>query len=168
MHRENLPASWCSTANYSEALAFHAADTLLVIDDFKPGGSSGDIQRAHFQADRIFRGAGNRAGRGRMRSDGSLQLEKPPRAFIVSTGEEVPHGHSLRARLVVLELAPGDVRWDHLTTCQQLASNGVFASTMAAFIQWLAPKMPVQIPPLIESLRPQLSGAGGLHRTGPQ
>ena len=36
--------AWSSTANSLEALAFHAKDALLVIDDFAPQGSGTDVQ----------------------------------------------------------------------------------------------------------------------------
>jgi hypothetical protein len=58
----HLPASWTSTANATETLAFTAADTLLIVDDFAPGGSPADVSRYHRDADRIFRAAGNHAG----------------------------------------------------------------------------------------------------------
>ena len=46
-----------------------------------------------------------------MRPDTTLRPEKPPRALIISTREDVPRGQSLRARMMVLELSPGDIRW---------------------------------------------------------
>ena len=68
------------------------------------------MQRYHKEADRLFRGQGNHAGRQRMRADGSLRPAKPPRGLILSTGEDVPRGQSLRARLLVLEVSPGRLR----------------------------------------------------------
>ena len=50
-------------------LQFAAKDVLLVIDDFAPCGGPSDVLCAHREADRVLRGQGNRAGRGRMRSD---------------------------------------------------------------------------------------------------
>ncbi len=37
MDRRHLPGSWSSTGNALEAMAFHAKDTLIVIDDFTAG-----------------------------------------------------------------------------------------------------------------------------------
>ena len=62
-----LPASWADTANMLEKKAFLAKDAVLVVDDFAPTGTTADIQRLHREADRLFRAAGNRAGRARMR-----------------------------------------------------------------------------------------------------
>ena len=58
----------------------------MAVDDFAPRGSSAQQQQLHGKADRLLRAQGNRSGRGRMRPDGSLQLTKPPRGLILSTG----------------------------------------------------------------------------------
>jgi len=99
MNRLHLPGAWSSTGNALEALAFHAKDALVVIDEFAPQGSSADVARYHAAADRVFRAAGNHAGRGRLDSTAKLREPKPPRALILSTGEDIPRGQSVRARL---------------------------------------------------------------------
>jgi hypothetical protein len=138
MNRLNLPAAWSSTANANEVLAFHAKDTLIVIDDFAPQGSAVDVGRYHAAADRIFRAAGNRAGRGRLDSASKLRESKPPRGLIISTGEEIPRGHSIRARLLVLELSRDAIRSDKLTQCQRAAAAGLYAEAMGGFVRWIA------------------------------
>ena len=50
----------------------------------------------HREADRLVRAQGNRSGRQRMRQDSTLRPAKPPRGLLLSTGEDVPRGHSLR------------------------------------------------------------------------
>jgi len=134
---QNLPGSWSSTPNSLELLAFAAKDTVMVVDDFAPEGSNNDITRQHNTFARLARAKGNSSARGRMRADGTLRPDKPPRGFVISTGEEIPKGHSIKARLVILELERGMVCWDRLTKAQGLASKGVYAAAMAAFIQWL-------------------------------
>jgi hypothetical protein len=119
--------SWESTENAIEGQAFQAKDQLMVLDDFAPIGSSYDVQRWHKRADRVLRAKGNASGRQRMRPDTTLRPEKPPRALILSTGEDVPRGQSLRARMLVLELSPGDLDWHKLTQCQQDAAGGLHA-----------------------------------------
>jgi hypothetical protein len=96
----HLPASWESSANSNEALAFYAKDAVLVVDDFAPRGGQFDVQKMHRDADRLLRGQGNRSGRGRMRKSTSLRLAKPPRGLIVSPCEDIPRGVSLRARML--------------------------------------------------------------------
>lgn len=134
----HLPASWASTANSNEVLAFCAKDAVLVVDDFNPTGGLGEISRFHRDADRLLRAQGNSAGRGRMKADGTLRATKHPRGLILSTGEEVPEGHSLRARMLVLDVQRDSVDWDQMTRCQSDAAAGHFAQSLAGFIQYIA------------------------------
>jgi hypothetical protein len=142
----HLPGGWSSTGNALEGLAFAAKDALLVIDDFAPSGSSNDVQRYHREAERLLRAQGNRAGRQRMRADATVRPGKPPRGLLLSTGEDVPRGQSLRARLLVLETSPGDFGSQPpapnptLSACQRDAAAGKYAVAMAGFIRWLAPE----------------------------
>jgi hypothetical protein len=138
MDARHLPASWSSTGNALEGIAFAAKDSLLTVDDFVPQGGAGDVQRIHREADRLLRSQGNRSGRGRMRPDGSLRPCKPPRGLILSTGEDVPRGQSLRSRMLVIEVSKGDVDLVRLTACQNDAVAGRYAAAMAGFVKWLA------------------------------
>jgi hypothetical protein len=79
----------------------------------------------------------------RMRPDASLRPAKPPRGIILSTGEDVPRGQSLRARLMVVEVAPGDLKWASLTACRADAAAGRYAEALAGFVSWLAPQYAV-------------------------
>jgi hypothetical protein len=138
MDARNLPGNWASTGNSLEALAFAAMHALLCVDDFSPTGSTADVQRYHREADRLFRAQGNNAGRGRCRTDGTPNAPKPPRGLVLSTGEDVPRGHSLRARLLVIEVSRGDINSAKLTEAQRDAAAGLYAACMAGFLRWLA------------------------------
>lgn len=140
----NLPGSYTSTANHLEGMAFKVKDAIFVCDEFTPTGDSRSISRTHATAERFLRGAGNGAGRGRMRADGSLVEGKPPRGLIVSTGEDVPMGESLRARMLIVALEKSDVDWSVVTECQSAASDRVFAQALAAYLKWLAPRLDVE------------------------
>jgi hypothetical protein len=87
-----------------------------------------------------LRAQGNRAGRGRCRTDGSPRPVRFPRGLIVSTGEDVPRGQSLRSRLFNVEISPGDVKTARLTACQRDAAAGLYAQALAGFVRWLAPR----------------------------
>jgi hypothetical protein len=134
----HLPGSWSSTGNALEVLAFAAKDVLVVVDDFAPASNQGDVERAHREADRVLRAQGNRSGRLRLRSDGSLRVARPPRGLIVSTGEDVPKGQSIRARMLTCELGPADLDWGRLTCCQKDAGEALYARSLAGFIHWIA------------------------------
>ena len=136
----NLPASWSGTDNALEALAFTARHAPLVIDDFAPAGSQTDVHRLHAKADRVLRGQGNRSGRQRMRADTTLRPLKRPRGLIVSTGEDTLRGQSLRARLLVLELGPGELDFELLSQAQADGAAGLLAQAMAGFLAWIAPQ----------------------------
>jgi hypothetical protein len=138
MDRLNLPGAWSSTANALETAAFSAKDVLFVVDDFAPGGSSVDVARYHGAADRLFRAAGNHAGRTRLDSGARLREAKPPRSLILSTGEDIPRGQSVRARALILELSKHTVDVTALTKCQDDARNGFYAEATGGFVQWLA------------------------------
>lgn len=166
----HLPGSWASTDNALEGLAFAVKDALMVVDDFAPTGSAVDVQRLHAKADRLLRGQGNNAGRLRMRADASLKAPKFPRGLILSTGEDVPLGHSLRARLLVLEVTPGMVSPERLGECQREAAAGTYAEALAGFAAFLAP----QFTRVQAGLRQQvthwrdLAAASGQHRRTPE
>jgi hypothetical protein len=135
------PASWMSTGNSLEVTAFAAKDAPLLVDDFVPQGSQVDRARQNAQADRLFRALGNKTGRGRLTPDGRQRRVRPPRSLIISTGEEIPAGHSLRARLVIVQVQPGDVDDEKLTMAQRDAASGAYANAMAGFIRWLASRL---------------------------
>lgn len=138
MTARRLPASWSSTGNALEGLAFAAKDVLLVVDDFAPTGSPSDVQRLHREADRLLRAQGNNAGRLRMTADANLRPPKPPRCLLLSTGEDIPKGHSIRARTLILEVGPSDVDWARLSACQQDARQGLYAEALVGFVGFLA------------------------------
>jgi hypothetical protein len=138
MDRMHLPGSWASTGNALEMLAFHAKDALVVIDDFAPQGNTADVARYHSAADRVFRAAGNQSGRGRLDSNSKLRESKPPRGLVLSTGEDIPRGHSIRARLLILELSKGGITAAKLSECQSAALAGDYAQAMSGYLMWMA------------------------------
>jgi hypothetical protein len=136
---EHLPGSWSTTENALEAQAFITKDALFTIDDFAPTPSN--EKAMHAKAERVIRAQGNASGRDRLDSSANLQGTRPPRGLILSTGEDVPRGQSLRGRMVIIEVAHGDMRWDVLTACQRDAAAGLYASAMSAYLRWLAPQL---------------------------
>lgn len=138
----HLPGSFTSTGNALETQAFLAKDALFTIDDFAPKANRRDAQRQQEAADRIIRSVGNSACRARLNANATLKEAKPARCLALMTGEDVPQGHSIRARLLVLEVRqediPPEVWKGALTECQAHAREGRFAGLMAAYIQWLA------------------------------
>jgi hypothetical protein len=144
----HLPASWGSTALFLVSLTAAAKNVILVIDDLVHTGSQHDIQQVNRNAETVFRALGNRAGRGRAARDGSPREAAPPECLVVSTGEVRPSGKSLNARVLNIEINPGDILGDsdhkqsnQLAHAQADAREGAFARTTTAFIQWTAPQL---------------------------
>lgn len=148
LHDRNLPGSWMSTSNQLLALGALAKNVILPVDDYVPAGSQADMDRAHRDADRVFRSLGNQTGRGRCNRDGTPKEGRSPQCLIVSTGEDVPDGHSLNSRLLALEVKEGDVlspeRFTTLSRAQYEAREGLFARVMASFLAWVAPRYEVE------------------------
>lgn len=134
----HLPLSFTDTANALEGELFLLKDVVAVIDDFAPGGTRTDMQRAHRDADRVFRSAANGQGRRRMRADATIRPVKPPRALILATGEDLPQGHSIRARTHAIQIDPNTIDTERLTEMQRHADSGLLSVAMAGYIQWVS------------------------------
>lgn len=159
----SFPANWSDSESDLEAKAHAAKDALFVIDDFKPVGAQADVQRLHSKADRLFRGVGNQAGRGRRGPDMKGRAAYHARGLVLATGEDVPKGVSLRARLLIVELARGDVDLARLSALQQAARDGELAQAMAGFLQWLAGRMDdlkASLPDKVRALRDKTLAEG--------
>ncbi|MBR7832488.1 DUF927 domain-containing protein [Actinospica durhamensis] len=142
MDAHGLPGNWESTANALEMQAYVCANVLFTIDDRAPDHSKADEQRRAATIDRVFRGSANGAGRGRLRPDGTMRPEKPPRAQLLTSAEDVPPSNpSLRARMLVDEINPGMIDRFALTQVQQKAVAGTYAAAMSGYVQWLARQM---------------------------
>jgi hypothetical protein len=138
MTARNLPANFSATGNSLEVIAFHAKDSILVIDDFAPPESIQEKARYNAVAERLVRGAGNNQGRTRLKADATLRGEKYPRGLVFATGEDLPRGQSIRGRTFIIEVSRGDIRLNALSLCQQAAADGLYATDMGGFVQSLA------------------------------
>lgn len=159
--RKTLPGSWTSTENALEARLFTVKDAIAVIDDYAPNADSRAQQELEKRAQRIIRGIGNRASRGRLRADLSQQPDRPPRGMVVCTGEDLPTGHSIQARLVIVEVDRERLNLDVITVLQ--ASGDRLAHAMRGYIEWLQPVIPQlkkEMPARLGRLRSELYQIG--------
>ena len=136
----HLPGAWSSTGSALQFVTHRYKDALCVIDDFAPNGTGGTVKELHSKADAVFRGVGNGAGRQRLNPGGTLQPERRPRCLVLSTGEDIMNGHSVRGRLLALRIKPGMIDSSKLTECQKLAREGIYAQAMAGFVDYIAPR----------------------------
>ena len=134
-----LAGSWLSTASALETLVHAAKNCVVPIDD-----ASQSVDKIDQKMDRIFRSSGNGTSRQRMRSTMEAMRSFPPRAMVLSTGEDLPPGHSCRARVMLIS-TPAIVhpQGDNslLDKLQQDVRDGVMTGAMAAWLQWLAPQV---------------------------
>lgn len=166
----SFPSNWTDTPGVMEQKAHAAADALIVIDDFKPTGTKADVDAMHKKAETIFRAAGNQAGRGRLSANLKQRGAFHPRGFILGTGEDLPRGQSLRARLTIAGISrdandpnKGDVDLSLLTQLQGYARSGTLAAAMAGYLQWLAPQidaLKASLPETIRAERDRAAAAG--------
>ncbi len=138
---KSLPGEWSSTGNALEAVAHILKNSVFVVDDYKPSAMRAERERLEQKADFLLRGAGNQSGRKRLNRDAVLKVGKHPRCLAVSSGEELPPGASLNARLFGFEVRAGDVDPTKLTALQHEAAQGVYAGAMARFLAWLSPQI---------------------------
>ncbi|HEX3696222.1 MAG TPA: toprim domain-containing protein [Polyangia bacterium] len=159
--RKTLPGSWTSTENALEARLFTVKDAVAVIDDYAPNADSRAQQELEKRAQRIIRGIGNRASRGRLRADLSQQPDRPPRGMVICTGEDLPTGHSIQARLVIVEV---DRERLNLAVITELQNRGDrLPHAMRGFIEWLQPAIPTlrkEAPARIARIRNELFQIG--------
>lgn len=169
----SLPGNWASTENALEIMTFLAKDAVFVVDDFtylRNERSSLGYKELEKKAERIFRGQGNSTGRQRMgRND--LARSYHSRAMIMTSGETLPRGDSLLARLFVVQLGKGDIDSSELSQLQQYAAAGLFENAMAGYIKWLSAnydRLKDHIPAEIERLREYFSGLRSVHFRTPE
>jgi hypothetical protein len=99
-------------------------------------GTSWQRQQYQKTADQIIRGQGNQAGRARLTDQAGLQQTMFPRGLVLSTGEDTPEGHSVRGRMLITELSPGDISKPKLSDAQ--TKRSLYGEAMVAYLKWLA------------------------------
>lgn len=131
-----LTDSFSSTANALEKTLGITADVLCVIDEFVATTESGSTSM-QAKADRLIRAIGNRNSRGRMRSDLSTQISYVPKCLCVMTGERLPSGQSLLARLIIFPFDEASVDTKALFPLCTPESRTNRNALMADYIKWI-------------------------------
>jgi hypothetical protein len=160
-HRKALPGNWTSTDNSLEYRLSLLKDVLCAIDDYTPQPSNRAQREMEARAERVLRNVGNRATRGRMRADLSQRPDRPPRGLLLSSGEDLPPGSSLRARLFVVEVNRVDLDEQLITQLEK--EGGRLGHALRGFIEWLAPQMArlhEELPALHLAMRDRFQGTG--------
>ena len=133
--RLQMPASWADTPATLEYKLSLAKDLLLPIDDFVPRSSDPSDEMRRKSAT-VLRSAGNQSARGRMNRDLTARPDRPPRALAIVTGEDLPDGESVTARMLPLRLATGMVNVKALSAVEKDLLR--LPHAMRAYLEWLA------------------------------
>jgi len=167
---ENLPDGWTSTANLLEMRLALAKDVLFVIDDFVPNGGAGARKALNWKTERVVRAVGNQNGRGRLDKNADVRATYVPKALLMSSGEVLPTGRSLVARMIVLRLGDEAVDVQELSRLQRLAGDGRFVAALSGYLRWLSTRMidlGDSLPRRLESERDRLIEVGAEHKRTP-
>ncbi len=135
LDHHHLPASWSSTYNLLEKLLFFIKDAPIVIDDWAPGQNSQKQTQLEEKAEHIIRDQGNRQGKARMSSDTSSRPVYVPRGMLITSGEQLPSGHSHTARIYAVHIEPGDIDIERLSEAQK--RRHLYRQAMAHYIKSL-------------------------------
>jgi hypothetical protein len=148
-----VPASWSSTVNALEGLGFCAKDALLLVDDYKPAV----VDAA--QVTRLIQNYADGTARDRLTSAAELQGGKRIRAHLLATGEDASQGEaSVRARMLILDVAGGDARLDRITDLQR--HPRLLAGLMPRFVAWVMahPSLAARVEAAFDDARCQILG----------
>ena len=132
-----LPASFADTFASLEHKCHVAKDAVVVIDEYVPSPDPRDDVRKKMS--QLVRMIGNGAPRGRMSADLAARPSRPPRALIITTGEEVPDGESTVARQLVVGFDSSTINRQVLSELQ--ASQHRLPHALAGYLGFLAPRL---------------------------
>jgi hypothetical protein len=123
----NRLASWNSTANYVQRLGYYFRDCLYAVDDYKPElVKPADLVR-------ILQNHSDAAGRGRLNADASVNVTRPIRGLLLSTGEDVPAQTSSGLARTVVVFVPGREK-DQARRDRCIEASRRYRGLMGAFL----------------------------------
>jgi hypothetical protein len=132
---KHLPTSWDTTSNRLEYLLFLAKDIPCLVDDYAPMPDINGQRQLDNLVNRIVRNMGNRQTRGRLQAAGVAQKDYFPRGLLISSGEQVPGGHSISARYFQVPFTKDFVNMDQLT--REQANTVTYRAAAYYYLDWL-------------------------------
>jgi len=136
-----LPAYWSNTAMTNERVLNACKDALCEIDDYRPIGDKHKVASYSTSADFLVRGQSQGGSRGRLTSNADFAKSFPSRAMLSVSGEDLPLGESLLARMLIRNIDEKDIDKAWLTKAQKQHNDGLHVRITSAYAQWLAPKI---------------------------
>jgi hypothetical protein len=126
-----ISTTWESSPKALQKYGFDARDSLLVIDELTG-------EKTIENATQVIQAQGNLRAGMRLTQTRDYAAVYDPRGSILSTGEADPRRKSTLGRMLVVRHDRNTVDLSVLTRIQRLASDGLFATAMSSFVQWLA------------------------------
>lgn len=133
-----LPAADTTLPALSSVLGVRK-DGLVIVDDYKPGETSGVDSKTQTTAEQGIRAATNRQARAKSRYKGPGLAKVPAcMALLMYTAESLPlfNSGSTHDRTFPFQVHKGDVRTDRLTELQDRVDD--LPEAGAAYVAWLA------------------------------
>ncbi|MGX9686126.1 hypothetical protein ACTQ9L_03140 [Deinococcus wulumuqiensis] len=168
---DRLPSSWLSTGMSILEQASIAKNVLFAVNDVKFNASIRENEQIKAGLNRLINAVGDRKGRSRMnRNATKVSTTPPPGGAVIVSGESALLPFSDAARTVLIQdetnLLASPESSSAFQEATRLASYGVYATSMAAFIQWVARHHAALTDEAFRTnfvypLREKLSGAGG-------
>jgi hypothetical protein len=126
--------SWSSSTENAIRKYLHLfRDLPVLVDDYKTGGP--------ILPDRVValvQSYGDRQGRERLRRDSSMRDPEPPRALMISTGEDVwETQRSAASRTLLVPVSEGDLDMHVMAPFRNAARSGAVSSLGVEWLQWL-------------------------------
>ena len=132
--RDTPPAQWGDTINSVEALGYPLADALYWVDDYK------EIYADTRTFTRFLQSYSRKMGRGRLTREAKMQIDKPCRGLILSTGETMLEREmSVTSRMLILEIPPWRKRDpEGLVLAEANKKRDKLTGFTAHFASWIA------------------------------
>ncbi|MFN3562716.1 MAG: DUF927 domain-containing protein [Chloroherpetonaceae bacterium] len=127
--------TWNATSNSLERYLHTLKDVPAIIDDYAPMADNYAAQKVEQTIMRVIRDVGNGSGRARMKYDTSLATVYRPRAFVICTGELLPDGESILARLMIINVKREQVNMELLKSMN--AKKHLLQACMHDFIMFV-------------------------------
>jgi hypothetical protein len=138
-HSSDDPTTWDGTPNALVELLAGCAYAPYVLDDLVPGGDERDLNQIRQKTDTVVGAQGNGQGRARLNRDGTPKPQPILTGLLIITSESWVGRQSRTARTVQVPCGREDM--DVKKYQAVLAKSHLLPEAMAAFIQWVAPRL---------------------------
>lgn len=131
-----IPATFFDTPSSIDPKFTEYKDCAFLLDDYCPTSSYKEKRNMEEIVTKVVRSIGDRTSKSRMNRDMNKQKEFRPLGLCVVTGEDLPTGHSRKARIIGVEVNKDDVNEEILSIHQ--SHKTAYSTAISNFIKWVA------------------------------